>query len=378
MENVTETINVTECALDEMVDETLTLAGEVIPEVEEFDAMSAGEKMAKETIVFEIHFHRPGFRKPIPPTEFISKIKEAGEKALTAEQEEILNQYRSQVVTSVGPNGEQTDTTMLHVSQDILRRKEISKIVTCDGMFNNYIKGLSIPSPMLAPGMHQVSLKRAAEIDAAVELFLVRRQKLINAFRDKYAELKEDAKQHRFPFYNEADYPAWATIEAEYSIDYQFIGFSTPAALQTISTALYEREKQKVKAKWAEAAEEAREAQRIAFQGLLDHFVEMLSKDEATGKRKTFKPTAVKKLQSFLTMFDEINITGDAELEQIIKQTKEIVAGVDVTALKKDATLRDTMHDSINKMKDSASKLVIVRERKVAFEDEDESEVMPL
>lgn len=338
-----------------------------------FDPMAAGKQIAAETVVFEIHFRRPGFRKSIPSAHFMQKIKEADEQDLTDDQRRILEQYKSNIVKDVGPDGEMTDATMLHVSQDILDCKEISEIYKLDGKFSGFIKGFAIPSPMLAHGMFQIRLSRVEMVDQAVQEFLEQRQALIQAFRVNYETRKEEAKKRRWPFYNESDYPVWNEIESKYKVEAQYLTFNVPAALEQINKSIYEREQKKVQLQWANAAQEARDAQRIAFQELMEHCSTMLGKDES-GKRKTFSSSAIKKLQEFLTMFEEFNLTGDVELEQIIKKTKDVISGVDVKDLKKDISLRDVMLDSVSKLKEQAAGLVVTKKRKVFFSFDAKSE----
>lgn len=338
------------------------------PPPEEFNAAAIGEKLKRETTVFEIHIRRPGFTKPIPPAEFIRKIKAAGEQALTPEQEVVLAQYRMNMVESVGPNGEHTDTNMLRVSQDILDRKEIGKIVAWDDRFSAWIKAQSIPSPYLASGLYQIFRYRVKEIDTAVIKFVQHRRKLIKALGEKYLQLQQEAEQRRWPFYDPNDYPTWAIIEAKYGVQARYVTYNVDEAIKEINEEIYQREEQKIKLEWANAAEEARQMQRQMFQELLDHFVTMLGRDEK-GKRRSLRPTAVKKLQEFLKTFDEMNFTNDQELKAVINQVREVVGGVELDSLKKDMTLRDTLETAVGRIKEQTASMVVVRERKVVFED---------
>lgn len=332
------------------------------------DPIKAGERLQKDTFVLELHIRRPGFTRPIPAAEFIRKIKEAGEQALTPDQEQLLAQYKASITQQEGTDGQKTDTTMLHVSQDILDRREIAKIVNFDDKFSAWVKAQSIPCPMLAAGMYVMRLTRADEIKAAIQAFTAQRQVFINHFEANYASLQEEAKKRRWPFYDQNDYPEWNIIGLKYSVEWRYVSFNVPEALKTMNDAIYAEQQQKSKQWWADAFTEAMNAQRYAFQGLLEHFKDMLGRDEK-GKRKTFRPTAVKKLQTFLETFQEINITGDIELESIINQTKQVLAGVDPSSLKKDGDLRDTMESSFAAITEAAKGLVVTKERKVVFED---------
>ena len=335
-----------------------------LPAVQDFDPVKAAENFANETVVFECHIRKPGFVKTLNPKSFVPNEEAPAE----APAEGTLP-----IEDAPADAKAKTDPNLLHVQQDIIDRGEISEIGKCDERFLTWLKHPTrcVPYKMLANGLYLVLLSATEEIDTAFAAYLKERRTLINAFGEKYNALKEDARKRRGPHFREDDYPPFSHIRARYRVEARYLSFNVPAALERVSRDLYEREKQKVKMQWIDAAQDAVNAQRLAFQGITEAFADMLGVDDTTGKRKAFKPSAVKKMLDFLGMFDKINsLTSDAQLEHFVNQARELVKGVDPATLRKDATLRDALENGFKKIKDQASQLVVVQQREYAMDDD--------
>lgn len=321
------------------------------PVMSEAEAIAAGEQLEQSTVFFEFHAFRPGFVKTLSSSRVIEKMK-ASEQTGDAEM----------------------DSKMLRVSQDIIDRKEVRKISHHDGKFVGWIKSIAIPSPVKFRGAYLLNPKRIEQVEARVEEYLTQRIVLIQAFEQAYPGLKEAAKAKRGEFYNEADYPDWAEIAEGYSVEFNWLSFNVPKALEKINSVIYAKAQAKAKLQWADAVQKAIDLQRATLLNAMDTFVDMLTpSDDTAGKKKKFKPTAVKKLKEFVSMFDELNITNDQQLAQVVKQLEGVLEGVEPATLRKDMELREVMMKKVAQVKEHAATLIQVKERKVVFEDEEDS-----
>lgn len=340
-----------------------------------FDALAAGEKLAKETVVLELHIRKPGFTKPIKPEAFIKKMEELEAQGgeLTVEQRERLIALRAEVEDKQSSN--KTDPGFLHISQDVIDRKEIADIVRHDDRFNMWLKARSAPCPMLASGLYLIPIAFTNEVDAAIFRFIKEQTTLIDKFAEKYAALQEDAKKRRWPFYEEADYPAFSIIRAKYRVEAGYRSFNVPAALERINREIYERESEKAKLEWANSAQEMRDAARIAFQQYVGHLSGQLGRDEKTGKRKMLYGSSITNLKEFLGVFlSGGNLTGDKELEDYALQARQLLEGVDPNEVKKNASMRDTLDSGFAKLKELTAKLVTVQQRTFVLEEDSQPE----
>lgn len=339
-----------------------------LPTLDDFDPVAAGENIAKETIVFECHVRAPGFTKPIRADIFIqnvSKMTDEEQAALPPETVALFNEMQTRRQT-LANGARRTDPSMLHVSQDIIDRKEIKDIERLDTQFNEWLKSplRSVPCKMLANGMYLIRKDAVASVDQAVVDFVNKRKVLLDVFEEKYTPLREDARNRRGPFFSETDYPEFHIIRAKYRVEGRYLSFNVPQALEKINAEIYQRETEKLRVFFADAAQETRDAARIAFQGLVDHLYGQLGNDES-GKPKRFYGTSVTKLREFVEMFlAGGNLTGDQDLTQFVTQARDLLAGVDPEEVRKDKGLRSTLETGINKIKEEASALVTVQQRK--------------
>jgi len=326
-----------------------------MPETEvNFDAVAEGERISKETVVFELHVGSPGFIKPIDPEHFVKNGEEAAD------------------------NRPDADAALLHVSQDILDRKELREINQLHGRFAEWLRLRCIPSPVgLGRGFYLLRLNAVEEVNFALQAFTKQRNILIDAFGAKYEKLKADAQERRGQFYNESDYPAWSELRKRWTISCHWLSFNVPAAIERMNRELFEAESRKVKVELADAADEARQALRVSFAGLVDHLVTQLGVDNETGKRKKFHPASLNKLLDFINAWDMKSLTEDTELKSLLDKAKEVASGVSPDDLKKDFSVRDALKDAFEQVKTKASELAVTRERKFFFKTSALEETAP-
>lgn len=338
-----------------------------LPTLNDFDPVAAGENIAKETIVFECHVRAPGFTKPIRADLFIQNVSKMTDEEVAALPPETVALFNDMQVKRASPTtGRRTDPSLLHVSQDIIDRKEIKDIERLDTQFNEWLKSplRSVPCKMLANGMYLIRKDVVDKVDQAVVDFVNKRKALLDVFEEKYTALREDARNRRGPFFNESDYPEFHIIRAKYRVEGRYLSFNVPQALEKINAEIYQRETEKLRVFFADAAQETRDAARIAFKGLVDHLFEQLGSDDS-GKPKRFYGSSVTKLREFVEMFMAGgNLTGDDDLTKFVSQARDLLSGVDPEQVRKDKGLRSTLESGINKIKEEAADLVSVQQRK--------------
>jgi hypothetical protein len=334
----------------------------------DFDPVATGEKISKETIVLEMHIRAPSFSKKIRSSSFVTPVQVADAAV------DLLGESETEDAEGQKPKA---DPSFLHVSQDLLDRKELKKLAHLTSQFIAWIRTRTVPSPIgMGLGFYLLRMDASQEIDAALHTFVRKRRELLDAFEEKYDKLIQDARVKRGEFFEAADYPPFDEIRKRYTVEARYLSYNVPAALERINRDLYEREKQKVALDWATAAEEVRAALRTSFAGLVSHFAERLGTDEATGKPRTFHASAVAKLKDFLDTFEMRDMTDDQELKQIIAKAKDLITGVDAKQIRSQEGLRTALETGFLDIKEATTKMIGVRKRKYTIDDDDVSEVL--
>ena len=221
------------------------------------------------------------------------------------------------------------DTDRIGVSKSLYDSKEFKAVKTMDGTIRAYIYGRSLPS-MFRSGVYMVPNTLLQETDTRLLELQAERDALIDAFMLEYPAIKLRDREKLRGLYDDADYPADATLRKAFSMGWEYIAFGVP---QNLPGAMFAREQSKAAAKLAEATDEIRQVLRAEMGELVKHMVDRLS-GKGDGKPKVFRNSLVENLKEFLQVFRDRNITDDAELDALCDRAKSLLNGVDAQALR--------------------------------------------
>jgi hypothetical protein len=317
-----------------------------------FDAVAAGEKLAKTSFVFEVHVRQPGFQKKVDAKEFLNRN------------------------TNVGADA---DASVITLSKSLIDRKNTEVLKELAQLRSNYLaslKGWSVPGGLLTLGNGQylLSTQMVQRVRERTETFISERALLLDKFEENYEAIKEKSKASLTPLglYNEEDFPSFAIIRSKYTVDYKCIGNQVPEELKKASADIWKAEVDRMRVECAATAQEVRDVLRMEAQDLVDNLVSRLGIDEKTGKPRVFHASRIEALNEFLELLKARDLTNDSSLVHIMEQAKKLVDGVNAKDIRKHEPLREALHANFVKIKEHADQLITVRSRRFKLEDEDE------
>lgn len=264
-----------------------------------------------------------------------------------------------------------TDTNYIHVSKDIIERREIRELNRLTNRLRQWLEWRAVPCSMLREGMYLLPLGLVEDVDKELQAFQTNRMTVLDKFLERYDDLKTTAASRLGTHYSAEDYPDPETIRRAFTVQARYLSFNVPAALESLNKELYEREKARVAMEWQEASVEVQQALREALSGLIDHFVNRLGTD-SDGKPKIFKASTVKQLSDFLESFGARNLTNDVELQQLVEQAKQLMSGLDPEALRKSKMIRSTTREGFERIQAKLDTLVVNKTRQFVLNDSEE------
>jgi hypothetical protein len=342
-----------------------------IDDVADFDSYEVGKALVEETAILELHIGQPGFKKSIDAEHFmkvLAGLTEADMSGLSPQMKKQIDKFRQtgELADAAAGNGK-PDPSLLHVSQDLIDRAAIAAIATHDKKFTNWIKRHALPSPIRFQGAYMMRMVQTDLIDKGVVDYIKGRTKLIKAFGARWNHVVDEAKTLRGPFFDSADYPSFDTVEPQYHVDFRWVNFDVPTQMAQRNKEIHKREAGKIRQFYADAAQEIRDAARISFQDLTENLLSKLGTDEA-GKPKRFTGRSVEKVKEFIDVFlGGGDMTGDAQMVNIMVKCKEVLANVDPDEVRKQDDVRVTLAKAVEGIKAEASKMVVVSKRKFAL-----------
>ena len=171
----------------------------------------------------------------------------------------------------------------------------------------------------------------------------------------EYETLKEAARQKLGDLFNPADYPP--TLEGVFDIKWEYPAVEAPNYLMNFNPELYEQEQRRVQERFETAVLMTEQAFAERLQELVSHLIERLA-DEPDGTKKTFRSSAVDNFKEFYENFRRMNVRSNAQLENLIRQANDLVAGVEVKELRNNDEVRRNLSQQMATVQSSLDNLI--------------------
>lgn len=351
---------------------------EILPD---FDTLAVGEKIAENTVVLEMHIGRAGIRRKIDPKKMMKEAKplpcdacyellEPGDPNITDNGKALVNRDECDKCLGTGIVKNQVNPEYFHATKDIIDANELKPITRRIGQLQKFRNARCVKASMLADGFYVLSKQFINEMDVEIESAIQDIEKILDDMEPRWETICEASKANLGEHWSRNDYPPFHVWRKQWEINSRLRGLNVPALLNEYNEKIAKREYEKLRMDWANTAQEVRDATRAGFTHLVTDFASKLGRDEK-GEFKTFTKNLVEKLSTFCTTFEARDLTGDTQLAALAAQVKQLVEGVDPKALRKDEALRGALENGFKQIAEEASKLVVVRERTVSFDDED-------
>lgn len=204
----------------------------------------------------------------------------------------------------------------------------------------SFWKGCSLPFP--EDGIRMIRTDRVEDFVFELELYKAQLESRVEELKAAWPQVLENAKARLGQLWNEADYPSVAQLGGLFKIEWDFPSVKPDEQLQMIDPALYEKERQKMVARFETAASMAEDMFMVELSKLVDHLVERLQPDEE-GNQKTIRSSSVENLNAFFGTFEQLNLGGNSKLEGLVEKAKQAIVGVDVKELRKEGELKQNL-----------------------------------
>lgn len=222
-----------------------------------------------------------------------------------------------------------------------------------------YWRAVSLPYP--EPGIRLIRQDRIAPFD---QQFADLRQELAEAVEElngRYAELREAARERLGRLYDPTDYPA--DLHGMFAIDWDYPSVEPPQYLLDLKPELYEQEQARMMARFEEAVKLTEEAFAGEFSKLVAHLRDRLAGSE-DGKPRIFRDSVVENLKEFFSRFRGLSVGSSPQLDDLVEQARQLVAGVAPQDLRDSAGLRQQIHGQLSAMQSAIDGLLVERPRR--------------
>lgn len=216
-----------------------------------------------------------------------------------------------------------------------------------------YWRGLTLPYPQ--EGVRLIRQSDIATFEAKMREFKEQLAAAAANLQLEYETLKAAAREKLGDLYNPNDYPA--TLEGVFDIRWEYPPVEPPNYLMTFNPELYTQEQSRIQQRFETAVIMAENAFAEQLQEMVNHLIERLT-DSPDGERKVFRNAAIENFKEFYANFRNMNVRSNAQLENLIQQANDLVAGVDIKELRENKNIRQNLSQQMSEVKVALDSLI--------------------
>jgi hypothetical protein len=136
-----------------------------------------------------------------------------------------------------------------------------------------------------------------------------------------------------------------------------------PGYLLRLHPGAFAAEQDRVRARFESAVQLAEQAFAAELQQLVTHLAERLS-GRQDGRPKVFRDTAIENMREFCQRFRRLNIRSNTELDTLVTDVEQVIAGLSPQQLRQSSRLRQGVAEEFQQIQQTLGGLLLDRPRR--------------
>ncbi len=267
----------------------------------------------------------------------------------------------------------------INVTKKLMEAEELDEITTRNGKTKQFVQSRALPST-IKKGVYLLPVDFIEEVDARLKEDQDNLKPLVNKMIGKLDAIRAEAKDRLSHvkvgkevrnLWDESQFPTADDLRSAFRLTWRYVFVDSAKNLEQISKELYDEERKKAEASWAETRETIQQLLLSNLSDMVNHMVDRLTPEE-DGKKKIFHESAIPKMQDFLATFDARNITNDLQMKVLVDQAKNLIKGTDADDLRTNEELREYVKHGFGTIKLLLDPMIQLKpSRRITFADDE-------
>ena len=234
----------------------------------------------------------------------------------------------------IDPSGVPATRDQVIISKRLLDCAESRAMRLTLSRARSAIEKMTQPS-FLTQSMYAVNPKHVTDVEEEIAKWVSKLSVAITALGEVYQERIRQQSKKLGVHYRKDDYLPWEIYRDKWWFEYRWVQFDTPAVLEQVDTALWQRERERAAESLDNAARQMRLLLREQFLTIIRSFRNMIEPGK-NGKTKKFTARSVNALNAFRSQFNLRDLTGDDQLDALMGELSNTVTGLTSKSMKDD------------------------------------------
>lgn len=250
----------------------------------------------------------------------------------------------------------------LRMNKSLIDKEALAEIRSSITKIRSIIISYSLPFPI--EGIYFIPTELIPIVSEKLDEEIGKFWDHVSSFEKDFEVYKEEAQYTLNDLFNESDYPD--NIASKFNIEYRFLQMEVPGKMKEISPKLYQEEMTKFKQLMEDARNQGILYLREGFLQVIEGLSKSLSGKDGSGPKR-IREDVLDRVDKFYSEFQKKDIFKDEELLKVIRNAKDLFAGVDVRDLRESEKLRELMVDNIEEISSTLKESVTKFKRRISL-----------
>lgn len=253
----------------------------------------------------------------------------------------------------------------IRMNKGLVDKVAMEEIQCTINKFRNTCKAHSLPFP--GEGIYLVPISNVEKLTEKLEDIIQDNQSAVNTLASNFESYIDAAEIELGDNFNREDYPK--DIKRKFGMSYRFLSMAVPGELRKVSPEVFKEEETKFRNMMEETRKECILYLREGFLEAVTKITTIL-KEKDEGENKKLHTRTLDKIETLYNEFQTKNLFKDDALQQIMKDARGILFGIDNKDLSESPALRKAIIKQMEEVQDVLASGVETIRRKISFRKE--------
>jgi hypothetical protein len=255
----------------------------------------------------------------------------------------------------------QADRDLFSASKIILdtKNRAYRAVVAVRSEATSYWRTVTLPFP--EAGIRLLPQNSLGLFANTMAGFRERLQLAVSDLAGQYEHIKSEAQRRLGALFNPSDYPR--TLDGMFDLEVSYPTIDPPNYLMALNPEVFRQEQARVRERFEGAVALAEQAFAAELQQLVAHLAERLT-GQQDGQPKIFRDSAVENLREFFERFQQLNIRSNSDLDSLVDQAQQTIAGIEPQQLRDSTRLRQMVARNFEQIQAAVGDLLVDRPRR--------------
>ena len=232
-----------------------------------------------------------------------------------------------------------TDKRLITLTKRLLNSDVTRAVSRHDTQFRQYLT--SVSATPLRPGVFLIPFGLVEEVHRKAREWEAERDRLADIAAEAYPALIAPMRSSLGSLWNPDDYPSQDRFRAAYWSRWRFVDMGVPNVLREFNASVFAEERRKLAQESRDAAEQIQQHLCASLMEITSHLSDLLA-PRANGRKPALRDGSLDGLKHYLSVLEIRDVTNYAQLREVVRRLRSGLGeeGVDVQALRNDASLR--------------------------------------